>query len=121
MNANGALDFTAPAIQSPERKVGLDGIGVRIHELQEHVERPIGLLGDEIIEPGEIVGMQFAERHRPALAPAEVTGEDAQNQRANTRAKSAARISGMGSERLCRSAPEPVAPFNRGSADPHRR
>ncbi len=72
---------TAPAIQGPQREVRLDRIGVRVHELQKHVERPIGLLGDEIIESGEIVGMQFAKRSRPALAPAEVTGENAENQR----------------------------------------
>ncbi len=81
MNANGALDFTAPAVQGTQRQVSFDGVGVGIHEPQKHVERPIGLLGDEIIESGEIIGMQFAERSRPAFTPAEVPGENAHDQR----------------------------------------
>ena len=50
MNADGALDLAAPAIERAECEMGLDGVRIRIHELEEHVERPVGLLGDEIIE-----------------------------------------------------------------------
>ena len=69
MNADGTLDLAAPAIERAEREVRLDGVRVRIHELQEHVERAIGLLGDEVIEPGEIVRMKFAERPRVQRLP----------------------------------------------------
>ena len=69
MDADGALDFAAPAVQRAEREVGLDGVGIRVHELQEHVERPIGLLGDEIVESGEIIRMQFAEGRAASACP----------------------------------------------------
>ena len=61
MNADRALDFAAPPIQRPQRKMRLDGLGVGIHQLQEHVERPIGLLGDQVIEAGQVIRMQFAQ------------------------------------------------------------
>jgi hypothetical protein len=68
-----------------EREVRLDGVRARIHQLQEHVERAVGLLGDEVIETGEIVGMELADapgavapgQPPPVLAPAEVAGENA--------------------------------------------
>ena len=69
MDADRALDLAAPPIQRAEREMGLDGVRVRIHQLEEHVERPVGLLGDEIIEPGEIVRMQLAERRRVQRLP----------------------------------------------------
>src|SRR5471032_856978 len=83
MDANGAFNFPAAAIQRAQCKMGLDRIGVRVHELEEHIERAIRLLGDEIIEPGQIIGVQFAERRGPALTPAEVSGEYPQDQRRN--------------------------------------
>ncbi len=54
--------------------MGFDGVRVRIHQLQKHVERPVGLFGDQVIESGEIVGVKFAEGPRPALTPAEMPG-----------------------------------------------
>ena len=74
--ADRALDLAAPPIQSAEREVGLDGVRIRIHQLEEHVERPVGLLGDEEVEAGEIIRMQFAEGPGPASAPAEMPRED---------------------------------------------
>ena len=81
VDADRALDLAAAAVERAQGKMRLEGVGVGIHELEEHVERPIGLLGDEIIESGEVVGMELAERHRPAPSPAEVSGENADDQR----------------------------------------
>ena len=86
MNADGALDLAAPAIQRTEREMRLDGVRARIQKPQEHVERAVGLLADEVIEPGEIVGMELAEATGadapcPAPAPAEMAGQNAEHQR----------------------------------------
>ena len=69
MDADGALDLAAPPIERAEREMRLDGVRIRVHELQEHVERPVGLLGDEIVEPGEIVRMELAERRAASVCP----------------------------------------------------
>ena len=81
MDADGPLDLAAAPVERAEREMSLDGIGVGIHQLQEHVERPVGLLGDEVVEAGQIIGMQFAEGGGPALSPTEVSGEYADDQR----------------------------------------
>ncbi len=59
MDTDGTLDFAAAPIERAERKVRFERIGVGIHQFQEHVERPIGLLGHEIVKSREIIGMQF--------------------------------------------------------------
>jgi hypothetical protein len=39
-----------------------DGVRIRVHQLEKHVERPVRLLGDEKIEAGQIIRMQLAGR-----------------------------------------------------------
>ncbi len=90
MNADGALDLAAPAIQRAEREMRLDRVRARVEKLQKHVERAVGLLGHEIVQPGEIVRMELAEAAGvdapqtpaagPSFAPAEMAGEDAEHQ-----------------------------------------
>ncbi len=62
MNSDGALYLAAPPIQCAQRKMRLDGLRIGIHQLQKHIERPVGLLGDQVIKSRQIVGMQFAQR-----------------------------------------------------------
>jgi len=81
MDADRALDFAAPAIQRAQREMGLYRLRVGIHQLQEHIERPVRLLGHQIVESRQVVRMQLAQRWRPAFAPAEVTGKNADHQR----------------------------------------
>jgi hypothetical protein len=81
MDADGALHLAAAAVQRAEREVRLDGVGARIQKLQEHVEGAVRLLGDEVVEACQVVGMELAEAPGPALAPAEVAGEHADHQR----------------------------------------
>jgi len=80
VDADGALDLAAPSIQGAQGKMRLYGVRIRVHELQEHVERPVGLLGDEVIESGQIVRVQLAQGTGPALSPAEVAGQYPQHQ-----------------------------------------
>ena len=117
VDADGALDLAAAPIERAEREMRLDGVRIRIHELQEHVERPVGLLGDEIVETGEIVGMELAERPRPALAPAEMPRENSDDQRRQDQEPRQQRKVGH----VAGAARGPRRRINRESADPHRR
>ncbi len=63
-----------------QSEMSLDGVGVGLHQLQEHVERPVGLLGHEVVEAGQIVGMQLLEGGGPALAPTEMPGQYSEDQ-----------------------------------------
>ena len=87
MDTDGPLDLAAPAVQRAQGKVSFEGVAVGIHESQEHVQRPVGLLGHEIIETGEIVGMQLvgrrAEQAEPAFTPPKVADENTQNEGGN--------------------------------------
>ena len=78
-----AFHFSPTAVQRTQCEMRLDGVRVGVHQLQEHVERAVGLLGNEVIESGQIVGVQFAEGGGPAFAPAEMPGKDAEDQRRN--------------------------------------
>ena len=60
VNPDGALHLAAAAVQGAQREMGFDGVRIGVHELQEHVERPVGLLRDEIIEARKIIRVQFA-------------------------------------------------------------
>ena len=75
VNSDRALHLAAPAVQGAQRKMRFDRFRVGVHDLQEHVERPVGLLVDEVVEAGEVIRMQLGLHLQPALAPAEVSGQ----------------------------------------------
>ncbi len=72
-----------PVLGRERGEMRLDGIRVGFHQFQKHVERPVGLLGHEIVESRKIVRMQSGQRRRPAPAPSEVSRENADDKSRN--------------------------------------
>ena len=66
-----AVDLAAPAEQVPEREMRLDRVAVDLGELQEHLDRLVLLLVQEVVEAAEVVRRKLADaRAGRALAAA---------------------------------------------------
>ena len=62
MHADGAVILAAPAKQAAEREVQLDRLRVDLDHLDERLDRLVGLLVEQEIEPLEV-----GARQRPRL------------------------------------------------------
>ncbi|CFP58216.1 Uncharacterised protein [Bordetella pertussis] len=54
MHADGALHFAAPAKQTAQGEVQLGGFGIQLGDLDERVDRPVGLLVEQEVQAAEV-------------------------------------------------------------------
>ena len=55
MDAYGAIDLTAAAKSIAERQVRFDGLLLDLENLQEYLDRLVGTVFEEIIQPAQVV------------------------------------------------------------------
>jgi hypothetical protein len=60
VHADGAVVLAAAAEQAAQREVQLDGLGVDLHHLDERLDRLVGLLVQQEVEPLEVRARQRA-------------------------------------------------------------
>jgi len=60
VHADGAVVLAAPPEQAPQREVQVDRLRVDLHHLDERLDRLVGLLVEEEVEPLEIGARQRA-------------------------------------------------------------
>ena len=104
MHADRAIDLAAAAEQVAERQMRLDRVAVEFGELQEHLDRLVRLLVQQVIQAAEVARRQLADaargasvRCRGGRGPAGQRG-DRQQQR-DERRKSARAASGVAHRR----------------------
>ena len=61
VQADRAIDFAAAAEQMAERDLGLEGVLVEFRDAQEHLDRLVGLLVEQVVEAAEIRRRQPAD------------------------------------------------------------
>ena len=54
VHADRPIDFAAAAEEIAEREMRLNGIAVELGELQEHLDRLVGLFVQQVVEAAEI-------------------------------------------------------------------
>ena len=80
MHADRALDLAAPAEQTAEREMQLDGLRIDLHHLDERFDRLVRLLVQQEIQPFEIRHRQRA-RFRHELLDVDARSEPAQREK----------------------------------------
>ena len=61
VQADRAIDFAAAAEQMPERDLRLERVLVEFGDAQEHLDRLVGLLVEQVVQAAEIRGRQAAD------------------------------------------------------------
>src|SRR3546814_12458830 len=81
VQADRAVDLATPAEKMPQRNLGLEGVLVQLRDVQEQLDRLVGLFVEQVVQAAEIgrrqpadLGVAVALAAAPAADPAAELG-----------------------------------------------